>query len=345
MDSLASAFELQAQWCHRLGSPLYGALLEHCADDLRRATGKLRELLAPYYDDPAELALALRLMAAVHRLALDGSAPTLAAHYPSCGGDGDSRAAWAAFNDVIAAHSRTLSGEIAEPVQTNEVSRAAALLGGFLTVGARFGLPLRLLELGASAGFLLRWDQYRYCARDWTFGPPDSPLQFDDHFLTAMLPLRSDPIAVATRRGCDLAPIDATSEAGSLRLRSFVWADQLDRLARLEAACTVAKSVRATVDRADAPAWLAEQLAVPASGVVTVVFHAVVMQYLPESSRPIIDRLLERAGAFATSNAPLARLSLEPRTGANVVLQLWPSGEEIALARASLHGRDITWLA
>ncbi len=345
MDSLAPAFELQAQWCHRLGSPLYGALLENCADDLRRGTGKLLELLAPYYDDPPASALALRLMAAVHRLALDGKAAQLAAHYPSCGGDGNPRAAWGAFNDVIAVHFRTLSGEIAAPVQTNEVGRAAALLGGFLTVGARFGLPLRLLELGASAGFLLRWDQYRYCARNWAWGPPNSPLRFDDHFLNAMSPLRSEPIAVATRRGCDLAPIDATSEAGSLRLRSFVWADQLDRLARLEAACTVAREVTAAVDRRDAAAWLTEQLAVPASGVVTVVFHAIVMQYLPESSRTVIDRLVERAGAFATSNAPLARLSLEPRTGANVVLQLWPSGEEIGLARASLHGRDITWLA
>lgn len=345
MEFAASAFELQAQWCYRLGSPLYGALLEHCASDLRRGRSKLVDLLAPYYDEPPESALALRLMAAVHRLALAGKASELAAHYPSCGGDGDPRAAWAAFTDIVAVHARTLSREIAEPVQTNEVSRAAALLGGFLTVAARFGLPLRLLELGASAGFLLRFDRYRYCARNWSWGPPDSPLRFDDHFLDATLPLRSEPIAVATRRGCDLTPIDATSEAGRLRLRSFVWADQLDRLARLQGACTVARSMPAMVDRADATAWLAAQLGRPTLGIATVVFHAVVMQYLPEASRAAVDRLLERAGAYATCDAPLARLSLEPRSGANLILQLWPSGEEVGLARASLHGRDITWLA
>ncbi|MBC5800923.1 MAG: DUF2332 domain-containing protein [Candidatus Eremiobacteraeota bacterium] len=345
MESLVSAFKLQAQWCYGLGSPLYGALLERCAADLRSRRGPLGALLAPHGDDPPESALALRLMAAVHRLALAGEAPALARHYPSCGGDGDAIAAWAAFSNVIAAEQPMLHRGLLEPVQTNEVSRAAALLGGFLMLAARFGRPLRLLELGASAGFLLRWDKYRYRAGEWTWGPPSSPVCLDEHFADATLPFNSEalPVAIAERRGCDLAPIDATSEAGSVRLRSFVWADQRDRLARLDAACSVARSVAATVDRADAPAWLAEKLAEPSPGTVTIVFHAVVMQYLSKNCQTIVDAILARAGEHATSDAPLARLSLEPRSGPNVVLQLWPSGEEIGLARASLHGGDVTW--
>jgi len=346
MGSLVAAFDVQADWCRRLGSPLYAALLERCADELRAGKGRLVELLAPYCDDPPQSALALRLMAAVHRLTLAGQAAELAAHYPSCGGDGDAAAAWAAFSNAIVAHYPVLRSALAEPVQTNEVSRAAALFGGFLTVAARYRRPLRLLELGASAGFLLRWDRYRYCARGWAWGPPSSPVRLEEHFADATLPfdVQSVPVAIADRSGCDLAPIDAASEAGSLRLRSLVWADQLDRLARLEAACSVARTIPATVDRADAPTWLAEKLAEPSPGTATVVFHAVVMQYLCERDRARVARELERAGARATSDSPLVRLSLEPRSGANVILQLWPSDEELGLARASLHGRDVTWL-
>ena len=56
-------------------------------------------------------------------------------------------------------------------VQTNEVGRAASLFGGFHAVGRRWGLPLRQLEVGASAGLLLRWDRFGYrAAPGWRWG-------------------------------------------------------------------------------------------------------------------------------------------------------------------------------
>jgi hypothetical protein len=36
------------------------------------------------------------------------------------------------------------------------------LIGGFLRVAAMTRRPLRLLEVGSSAGLNLRWDHYRY---------------------------------------------------------------------------------------------------------------------------------------------------------------------------------------
>ena len=46
----------------------------------------MAEALAGHEDDPLESMLQLRFMGAVHRLALAGRAPALAAVYPSCGG-------------------------------------------------------------------------------------------------------------------------------------------------------------------------------------------------------------------------------------------------------------------
>ena len=70
-----------------------------------------------------------------------------------------------------------LQAAIACPVQTNEVGRCAALVGGFLTVAARTGLPLRLCEVGTSAGLNLRFDHYRYESDGRGWGPSPSPVR------------------------------------------------------------------------------------------------------------------------------------------------------------------------
>src|SRR6185503_11846642 len=87
---------LQADGCRRLGSPFYDTLLQHAADDVA-AGGPIADVFAGYPHEPILSAMALRLMGAVHRLVLEGRAPTLTAHYPSAGGDGDGARAWPVF--------------------------------------------------------------------------------------------------------------------------------------------------------------------------------------------------------------------------------------------------------
>ena len=64
-----------------------------------------------------------------------------------------------------------------------------ALLGGFLEVAHRTKLPLRILEVGASAGLNLNWDRYRYESTDGAWG---------DHRRRG-----ADGGATAQRRRCD----------------------------------------------------------------------------------------------------------------------------------------------
>src|SRR4029077_12761115 len=113
---------------------------------------------------------------------LTGRLPDLARHYPSTGGDGDPEAAWPAFRTALDLHRDEISALVARPCQTNEVGRSAALVGGFLEVAHRTGLPLRILEIGASAGLNLRWDRYRYESSEGAWGDPGSHVRFTHSF-------------------------------------------------------------------------------------------------------------------------------------------------------------------
>ena len=250
---------LQGDYCGRLGSPMYEVLLGRAAEDAE-AGGPIATVLDGYPHEPIASAMALRLMGAVHRLVLEGRVPTLAAHYPSAGGDGDADRAWPAFRAFVAAETAELRRRLEQGVQTNEVGRSAALICGFLEVARATGLGLRCLEIGASAGLNLRWDHFRYEASGATWGDASSPVVLRDY------PAQAPPFDVAARvverAGCDPHPLDPTSDDGRLTLMSYVWPDQAERLALLRAACEVARRVPAHVERASAPDWLAERLAV-----------------------------------------------------------------------------------
>lgn len=342
--TIALRLRQQASWCRALGSPLYTRVLEHAAADVE-AHGPCWGALAGHEGDRFGSALALRFMAAVHRLVLEGHAPALARCYPSAGGDAGAPGAWAAFRATVEEHRDRLRALVGRPVQTNEVRRTAALLGGFLLVARTTGLPLRVLEVGASAGLNLRWDHYRYETARAAWGDPGSPVRLSGDFVGGDPPLEV-ATRVAERAGCDLSPIDPCSSEGQLTLHSFLWADQVERATVLRAALAVARRVPAMVERAEAVAWLGARLAAPAVGLATVVFHSIVLQYLEKEQRARLRALVADAGGRARAAAPLAWLRMEPGGAqAEVRLTLWPGGEERLLATAAFQGGGVRWHA
>jgi hypothetical protein len=344
----AAQLRQQAAWCRGLRSRLYAALLEAAAADCE-AGGPSWEVLDGHEDMPLGDALALRLLGQVHRRVLEGAAPALARHYASAGGAfREGTDAWPAFREVLAAQRALLRERLLRPVQTNEVGRAASLLGGFLRVAEATGLPLRLLEVGASAGLNLRFDRFRYESEGFAWGDPGAPVRLAPVF-EGPAPRLPAQVAVAERLGCDAAPLDPGSEADRLTLRSFLWPDQVERRERLDAALALAGRVPARVERADALDWLERQLA-PRAGAATVLYHSIVMPYLdPERRRRFAERV-RSAGAGARREAPLAWLCLEPaplRGGGfehRVRLVLWPGGRARTLATSSPHGPPVRWL-
>jgi len=340
-DRLREVLAYQAAACANAGSPLYERILEGVIDDFDRH-GVVADLIEGRSDDPLGSALTLRLLGAVHRIVLEGRAEALAAHYPSVGGTpGDD--VTSVFLATIREHREEVDRRIDDGVQTNEVGRAAVLAGGYAALSRRTHLPLRVLEVGASAGLNLRFDQYCYLTGRRPCGPVESPVRFEGVW-EGDPPELPERFEVAERRGCDRNPLDPTTREGRLTLLSYVWPDQLHRIERLSAALEVARRVPVTIDDADAGDWVEAQLADEALGRATVVCHSIVFQYLPPASRAKLEGSLRDAGARATGAAPLAWLRMEPAgERAELRLTTWPHGDEVVLATAGYHGNPIWW--
>ena len=339
-SSLAEVIETQRLGCELAGSPMYSDVLTAVAADVA-AGGVCGRVLAPFRDSPFGDAILLRLLGAVHLAVLDGRAPVLARHYPSVGGEPGPDLG-RDFVATVAELEPEVVAAMAAGVQTNEVGRSAALLAGYLEV-ARLGLPMRVFEAGASAGLNLWFDRYRYEVSDGSgaFGPAESPLRFVDPWFGPAPDLGRE-VAVAERAACDLAPIDPTTRAGRLRLRSYVWPDQPARRARLDAALDAIAGTPMLVERANAVDWLTARLAAPVPGTATVVVHSIVLQYLSPGDRRRLLAVVDEAGERATVDAPLAWLRMEPGGDqAEIRLTTWPGSTARVVARSSFHGPPV----
>lgn len=341
----ALSFSLQAKACEALGSPFYAELCNALHDALPRHA-PLRALASRFDGDPARGFFAIRLLGGLHARVLAGEAPELARFFPSAGGRPEMPAAGEATLSEIARAGESLRPWLDWFPQTNEVRRSAGLIGGFLEVAQATGLPLRLLEIGASAGLNLCFDAFGFTLGPHRWGDPASPVQLVTEWRGgAKGPPWRVPVSVAERRGCDLAPVDVRDDASCRRLEAYVWADQLDRLASLRAAIGIARARGVEVERIGASAFLARELAAPRPGVATVVYHSIMWAYVAPEEREAITRTIEAAGARASREAPLAWVRLEdasPRT--TLSLRLWPHApDERVLADAHPHVAWIHW--
>ena len=345
------ALQVQAGFCTQMGSPFSGRVLNHIRADVERGVPCAGLFAAWDGCSTRELmdeAVALRILGGLQHLVLSGADPGLAAVYPASGVQADGEALAQAIDAAVAAHGEALAAIMTSPPQTNEVRRSICLVGGYLNLAARTGLPLRCLEIGASAGLNMNWDRYHYDfgqGRAW--GDPASPLHIDTDWEGAAPPL--GPVTVAEKLACDQNPIDVADPDRALRLEAYVWPDQADRLARLRAAVAIARAVGNQIDKADAADWVRVH-AKPRQGVATVLVHSVVWPYLPPTTQASITDSIRAAGESASDSGPFAWLRMEPDpanpAGAmEVRLSVWPIGEEILLARVHPHGAKVFWLA
>ncbi|MBV9538592.1 MAG: DUF2332 domain-containing protein, partial [Acidisphaera sp.] len=276
----------------------------------------------------------------LHVLVLTGTEQAFEACYPPKRGDDLA----ARIDHVLATRSDWLRDFTASPPQTNEVGRSAVLLGGFARIAATTDLPLRTLEIGASAGLNSAWDHYRYDVGGACWGNASSTVGLAPDWRGASP--RLGPIRIAERLACDARPIDLEDDAQRLRLRAYVWPDQPARLARIDAAIGLVRALRLRVEPADATSWLRVRLAQRATGAATVVFHSIMWQYMPDAAQRDATAIIADAGGRADAAAPVAWLRFEPtqpEARPELRLTLWPDGRETHLASAHPHGTVVDW--
>lgn len=338
--AIQAAFLKQARACAELGSPFMGRLMALLADHWPDDTA-LAQRFNGWDGDigPSGASLPLRLAGGLHALVLSEQDASLAAAYPpNLVSDTDLLAA------VLGAMRRQdefLCQWVESAPQTNEVRRSAVLIAAALWLDARFHLPLRLSELGASAGLNLMFDRFALRIGSRLWGPPDTTVQLAPDW-TGEPPPQAAP-RIVERRGVDLNPLRVGNPEDVTRLLSYLWPDQADRIALTRAAIDLQD---AEVDRGDASEWLAGRLAAPWPGRLHLIYHTVAWQYFPADRQARGRALIEETGAAATDGAPLAWLGMEAdgvAGSAAVTLRLWPGDLRLALGRADFHGRWVEW--
>ena len=170
MSGIADRFVRQAEECRALGSPFTGRMLDKVLDLLDPTAPLGHRILQA--DARPEDAFPLRLAGALHALARAGDQDLAPVYPPHAARD-------AALAQALR---RALTGRAADilpwldhPPQTNEVARSAVLIATGHWLTARFGLPLVVSELGASAGVNLWWDHYALVAGGGPLAPRTPP--------------------------------------------------------------------------------------------------------------------------------------------------------------------------
>ena len=226
--------------------------------------------------------------------------------------------------------------------QTNEAARCEAIL----PLLASFDGPLALIEVGAAAGLCLYPDRYSYEYDGTAVGAP-SPVHLTCSTEGAG-PLPERLPHVAARIGVDLNPLDPADDDDRAWLRALVWPgpDAEARLARLEAACEIARRDPPVMLAGDLRELLPDALARVPAGCTPVVFHTAVLAYLGREDRA--------AFAATVRDLPVRWISqeapgIQPGTGDTTDDESW--GEQFVLAldglpvaRTAPHGGRIEWL-
>ncbi|MCV0394540.1 MAG: DUF2332 family protein [Rhizobiaceae bacterium] len=343
-ERIARHFHKQAASCERLGSSFTANLCRMLPDllDERTRTG---QRIAGWPGEPGPDALALRLCGALHFLVLSGRDADLVRAYPPSPADPTTLAA--IVGQTLGRHDELIANFLDSPPQTNEVGRSAMLLPGFLAIARSTRRPLALCEIGASAGLNLVFDRFSYRYGDAEWGDADSTVRLRPDIDGTAPPL-DGALEIVGRAGCDIAPVNLNDDAARMRLLSYVWPDQHDRLERARGAIALARTAGIELAQCDAAAFLRGALAARPPEAAFVLFHSIMWQYMPQATQAAITTAMAEAGEGAVPEAPVAWLRMEPglisEPFATLSLTLWPGGETHSLARCDYHGRWIDWI-
>lgn len=340
---LAADFRNQQMWCDRLGSPFTAALMGRAARAVE--AGEQPAAIFAHRSDWRMTDVApLRFAGALHWLVLSGQDEALAREYPAQRPDWDIDAVWRAARVAMMRDPEWFIMFLRHAPQTNETRRALALTPAF-HAAAEIG-PLHMWELGASAGLNMHWDKFAYRTGSWSWG--SGPLALDTDW-RGPAPLLRPALVVRSRGGCDVNPLDIRDPAQLLRLKSYVWADQRERLQRFDAAVALALADYAPVARIDAAEWLEGQVERGLAEGVTILYHSIAWQYFPDETKARAQAAIERAASRTDDARRFAWVRFELTNSEAgeahclVDIQTWPGGERRVLAEVDPHVRWVSW--
>jgi hypothetical protein len=332
------AFHIQARYATEMAAPIVARVCAALADAVDRDTATGRRVL-DWPGEPVADAMVLRLQGGFHALHRRRADPRLSAIY--LGETTDEAEVVQVLRGVLAQHDAALLPWLDGPPQTNEAGRSAGLMAGLLHLAERFGRRIELLEIGSSAGLNLLIDRYRFDLGGVRVGADDATLAIVPEWRGPPPP--DAPVEIVSVRGVDIAPVDVRDPVQAARLEAYCWVDAAERLVRLETAIGVVREHGVALEQGDAADWIEARLAEPQqAGVMRVLMHSVVWQYIPPERRERIRLAMNAAGSRATPERPLGWVMMEPNRDLHrheVRVKGWPGDhamEVVALTHA--HG-------
>lgn len=343
IDEVAKAIEWQADHATNNGAPCTGRVVRGQLALLDGAT-EVGRRIANWPGKPLEDALPLRLAGGFHHLVLTGADLRLAAVYR--GEVTDQSAVDALVLAVTHEYDAALLPWLDGPPQTNEAGRSASIMAALLWLSGRVGPKFELNELGASAGVNTMMERFFFDLGGTRAGPVDSPMRIVPEWRGAPPP--EAPVEILAIQGCDRAPVCLADKDQALRLKSYVWAEVTERIARIDAAIALAAEQAPDVVKMDAADWVEQRLgALQLDDTTCVFFHSIVWQYLPSDTRARIEDAMVEAGTKADDRQRLAWVMLETNRQTfrhELTVRYWPGGEEpVLLGTAHAHGAWLEW--
>lgn len=293
LDQIAESFTHSAVHEFHCSSPLYERLATSISMD-----PELLALASHALSKPVPMIF----FAAVHYLLLNGENHPLAAFCPDinnmpCAID---KNLYPVFQDFCLKHRYEIKDIISTyHVQTNEVRRSACLLPAFgISAQEAKGLPLTLVEIGASAGLNLLWDQYGYdYGNGFLIGNKASPVQ-----LTFTLRGDEQPPfpaifpQIALRIGIDLHPVNVRITSAVNWLSAFIWPEHAGRLDLLHRAIKIARNNPPELRKGDILELLPDIMETVPPGSVLCLFHTFVSNQMSQEVRYDLGNLIANYG-------------------------------------------------
>ncbi|MEV5754244.1 DUF2332 domain-containing protein [Actinoallomurus sp. NPDC052308] len=157
--------------------------------------------------------------------------------------------------------------------------------------------PVTLIEVGCSAGLLLRFDEYRHDLGGRTWGSPASPVEIRTRWRGAGPAPDLGPLpAIADRVGIDLHPVDVTDPDERLWLRALIWPENRAQADLQDAALRVVAADPPRTVAGDVVEVLPRVVADVPAGTPVVVFHAATRLHVAEDRRARFDEVIAAVG-------------------------------------------------
>lgn len=251
----------------------------------------------------------------------------------------------AAFEVSLEKHAAAIKQVmLSRTTQTNEPGRCSVLLPSLAKVTG----DVALIEVGASAGLCLLFEEYgfdwsghRLLPRESVATRPVFPCK-----ISGTPPLPSEYPNIIWRAGLDLNPIDLRNADDTTWLELLVWPEDMDRLARLQAAIQIGRSKLPRVIKGDLLHDLQGLVAQAPAGATVVVYHSAVLSYIADqNSRDAFARTMSSTNCIWISNE-------SPRVFPQFTRNLEPVSEGMFLlavngqpqAWTSPHGHELRWI-